>query len=226
MAPRPTCMGPRTPRRTCGSTPGIAAFGKTYCFGPTFRAEKSKTRRHLTEFWMVEPEMAFARLEDVMVLGERAALANEHVEVMEHQRRAPERRERKHAQGFGEALERLFVDAVVAHHEARFRVERARRREPQRIEDDHAIAKRAENRRLFVESLPRVVKTERALRQDARVERRHPNTVFFACAFGGAQPLARLHVAEAARVPLLVAVREHRVPCVARPRRPSSRAQW
>jgi asparaginyl-tRNA synthetase len=51
--------------------PGLAAFGKVYCFGPTFRAEKSKTRRHLTEFWMVEPEMAFAHLEDVMVLGER-----------------------------------------------------------------------------------------------------------------------------------------------------------
>jgi asparaginyl-tRNA synthetase len=51
--------------------PGLAAFGKTYCFGPTFRAEKSKTRRHLTEFWMVEPEMAFAHLDDVMVLGER-----------------------------------------------------------------------------------------------------------------------------------------------------------
>jgi asparaginyl-tRNA synthetase len=51
--------------------PGLAAFGKTYCFGPTFRAEKSKTRRHLTEFWMVEPEVAFAHLEDVMVLGER-----------------------------------------------------------------------------------------------------------------------------------------------------------
>jgi asparaginyl-tRNA synthetase len=44
----------------------IAALGRTYCFGPTFRAEKSKTRRHLTEFWMVEPEMAFARLEDIM----------------------------------------------------------------------------------------------------------------------------------------------------------------
>jgi asparaginyl-tRNA synthetase len=47
------------------------AFGKVYCFGPTFRAEKSKTRRHLTEFWMVEPEMAFARLDDVMALSER-----------------------------------------------------------------------------------------------------------------------------------------------------------
>jgi asparaginyl-tRNA synthetase len=48
-----------------------AAFGKVYCFGPTFRAEKSKTRRHLTEFWMVEPEMAFASLDDVMTLSER-----------------------------------------------------------------------------------------------------------------------------------------------------------
>jgi len=48
-----------------------AAFGKAYCFGPTFRAEKSKTRRHLTEFWMVEPEMAYATLDDVMVLSER-----------------------------------------------------------------------------------------------------------------------------------------------------------
>jgi asparaginyl-tRNA synthetase len=46
------------------------AVGKTYCFGPTFRAEKSKTRRHLTEFWMVEPEVAFAQLEDIMTLGE------------------------------------------------------------------------------------------------------------------------------------------------------------
>lgn len=48
-----------------------AAFGKVYCFGPTFRAEKSKTRRHLTEFWMVEPEMAFFELNDVMDLSER-----------------------------------------------------------------------------------------------------------------------------------------------------------
>ncbi|MGH9915832.1 MAG: asparagine--tRNA ligase, partial [Pyrinomonadaceae bacterium] len=48
-----------------------AAFGKAYCFGPTFRAERSKTRRHLTEFWMVEPEMTYAGLDDVMNLSER-----------------------------------------------------------------------------------------------------------------------------------------------------------
>ena len=46
------------------------AFGKVYCFGPTFRAERSKTRRHLTEFWMVEPEMAYATLEDVKQVAE------------------------------------------------------------------------------------------------------------------------------------------------------------
>jgi asparaginyl-tRNA synthetase len=46
------------------------ALGRVYCFGPTFRAEKSKTRRHLTEFWMVEPEMAYADLNDIMDLAE------------------------------------------------------------------------------------------------------------------------------------------------------------
>ena len=46
------------------------ALGKTYCFGPTFRAEKSKTRRHLTEFWMVEPEVAYNDLDDNMDLAE------------------------------------------------------------------------------------------------------------------------------------------------------------
>lgn len=49
---------------------GAMAFGKVYVFGPTFRAEKSKTRKHLTEFWMVEPEVAFANLDDAMNLGE------------------------------------------------------------------------------------------------------------------------------------------------------------
>src|ERR1017187_10187128 len=46
------------------------AFGKVYCFGPTFRAEKSKTRRHLTEFWMVEPEMAYADLDEIKRVAE------------------------------------------------------------------------------------------------------------------------------------------------------------
>jgi len=49
---------------------GAMALGKVYTFGPTFRAEKSKTRRHLTEFWMVEPEVAFANLDDNMDLAE------------------------------------------------------------------------------------------------------------------------------------------------------------
>ena len=49
---------------------GATAFGKTYCFGPCFTAEKSKTRRHLTEFWMVEPEMAFVDLDENMTWAE------------------------------------------------------------------------------------------------------------------------------------------------------------
>jgi asparaginyl-tRNA synthetase len=49
---------------------GAMAFGKVYCFGPTFRAEKSKTRRHLTEFWMIEPEVAFMELDEDMDLAE------------------------------------------------------------------------------------------------------------------------------------------------------------
>jgi asparaginyl-tRNA synthetase len=50
--------------------PAAAAFGKVYCFGPTFRAEKSKTRRHLMEFWMVEPEVAFLELDGLAELAE------------------------------------------------------------------------------------------------------------------------------------------------------------
>ncbi|HEU5298613.1 MAG TPA: asparagine--tRNA ligase [bacterium] len=52
-----------------------AAFGRVYCFGPTFRAEKSKTRRHLIEFWMLEPEAAFMTLDEYMVLAEEMVSA-------------------------------------------------------------------------------------------------------------------------------------------------------
>ncbi len=58
------------------------AFGRVYCFGPTFRAEKSKTRKHLTEFWMVEPEIAYANLDDIMELAEEL-VANLVEEVLE-----------------------------------------------------------------------------------------------------------------------------------------------
>jgi asparaginyl-tRNA synthetase len=61
------------------------AFGKVYCFGPTFRAEKSKTRRHLTEFWMVEPEMAYATLEDVKRVAEELVMFVLH-RVLENRR--------------------------------------------------------------------------------------------------------------------------------------------
>ncbi len=61
------------------------ALGKVYSFGPTFRAEKSKTRRHLTEFWMVEPELAFATLDDIMDLAE-AFLTHILARVLEHHR--------------------------------------------------------------------------------------------------------------------------------------------
>jgi asparaginyl-tRNA synthetase len=50
--------------------PACMAFGKVYCFGPTFRAEKTKTRRHLTEFWMIEPEVAFLELDGLLELAE------------------------------------------------------------------------------------------------------------------------------------------------------------
>jgi len=69
------------------------AFGKVYCFGPTFRAEKSKTRRHLTEFWMIEPEMAFCDLEQDMQVAE-GLVARIVERVLENRRPELERLER------------------------------------------------------------------------------------------------------------------------------------
>jgi asparaginyl-tRNA synthetase len=69
------------------------ALGNVYCFGPTFRAEKSKTRRHLTEFWMVEPEMAYADLNDVITLAESliASVVARVLEARQHELRILER---------------------------------------------------------------------------------------------------------------------------------------
>ncbi len=70
-----------------------AALRKVYCFGPTFRAEKSKTRRHLTEFWMLEPEVAYATLDDLMKLAEEL-VSHIVARVLERRRRDLETLER------------------------------------------------------------------------------------------------------------------------------------
>jgi asparaginyl-tRNA synthetase len=95
----------------------IGAFGKVYCFGPTFRAEKSKTRRHLMEFWMVEPEMAFYSLEDLMAMEEEfvsaivAAVLDKHRMELEILERDVARLETIkapfHRISYDEAVERL-----------------------------------------------------------------------------------------------------------------------
>ncbi|MBI2957188.1 MAG: asparagine--tRNA ligase [Acidobacteria bacterium] len=82
-----------------------AALGKVYCFGPPFRAEKSKTRRHLTEFWMLEPELAYATLDDLMELAE-GLVAHMVASVLERCRRELETLERDPRKL--EALQRPF----------------------------------------------------------------------------------------------------------------------
>jgi asparaginyl-tRNA synthetase len=69
------------------SEASIMSLGRVYCFGPTFRAEKSKTRRHLTEFWMVEPEMAYCDLNECMDIAERFV---SHIVQMTLEERQPE----------------------------------------------------------------------------------------------------------------------------------------
>ncbi len=94
---------------------GAMAFGKTYVFGPTFRAEKSKTRRHLTEFWMVEPEVAFNDLNDNMDLAEALL---QHIVANVLKNRMPELKalERNTAflENVAKPLPRITYDEAVA----------------------------------------------------------------------------------------------------------------
>jgi len=91
------------------------ALGKVYCFGPTFRAEKSKTRRHLTEFWMLEPEMAYADLDDVMNLAE-GLLAHTVSEVLRRRARELEVLERdvSKLEGIKAPFPRISYDEAAA----------------------------------------------------------------------------------------------------------------
>jgi asparaginyl-tRNA synthetase len=93
---------------------GAMAFGKVYVFGPTFRAEKSKTRRHLTEFWMVEPEVAFNDLNDNMELAEEFL---EHIVQSVLKNRLPElkvlERNTKFLENVKKPLPRISYDEAV-----------------------------------------------------------------------------------------------------------------
>ena len=92
-----------------------AAHGKVYCFGPTFRAEKSKTRRHLTEFWMVEPEVAYADLNDIVDLAE-GLVVDVVSRVLDRRQRELKTIERdtSRLEGIGRPFARLTYDDAVA----------------------------------------------------------------------------------------------------------------
>ena len=114
--------------------PAAAALGKVYCFGPTFRAEKSKTRRHLMEFWMVEPEVAFLEFEGL------CALAEEFVgylvaRVLDRCPRGAEDPRARHGEARGGGA------AVPAHHLHRGG------QDPQRQGEPHPVGRRLRRRR-------------------------------------------------------------------------------
>ncbi len=98
----------------------IMAFGKVYCFGPTFRAEKSKTRRHLIEFWMLEPEIAFCSLEELMDIEEGLVSAVvERVLAKHPQELAIIERDIKKLEAITAPFARISYDDAVARLQAR-----------------------------------------------------------------------------------------------------------
>ena len=98
----------------------IMAFGKVYCFGPTFRAEKSKTRRHLIEFWMLEPEIAFCSLEELMDIEEGLVTAVVERVLEKHpQELAIIERDIKKLEAITAPFARISYDDAVARLQAR-----------------------------------------------------------------------------------------------------------
>ncbi len=92
---------------------GAMAFGRVYVAGPTFRAEKSKTRKHLTEFWMIEPEVAWATLDDMMDLGE-ALIEHIKKDALEHCARELALLERDLSKLAPTTYERITYDEALA----------------------------------------------------------------------------------------------------------------
>lgn len=132
------------------------ALGKVYCFGPTFRAEKSKTRRHLTEFWMIEPEIAFAELPDLANLAEeficalvQAALMDcrAELETLERDLEPLQRIQAPFPRiTYSEAVELLHSDALHEQLQAALMADRERlntwRTELERTEAERAAARK------------------------------------------------------------------------------------
>lgn len=163
------------------------ALGKVYCFGPTFRAEKSKTRRHLAEFWMVEPEIAFAELPDLAALAE-TFITYIVQSVLLHCRHELQVLERNIAPleniappfprlTYSEAVDLLHSDAVHQRLEAELEQDRARLQDMQsalaRAEEDRAAAKKGWQQEKLDQQILAMREDLRELDEDLRNRPKH-----------------------------------------------------